>query len=248
MRRTAKILVLILFVAAGCARKHPPADEHIVFLLPGVAGGKYETLASAIEASSRCEVRTVSWGAPFPLFMLNFSNTAIHEDAERALAKAIADFRAARPSAQVDLVGHSAGCGVILGAMRSMPTGVRLHTIVLLAPSVSPQFDLRPTLARIDGKLHVFSSRNDTLFLKWRTGHFGTYDNVKTPAAGNVGFDLSTLEPSLRAKVIDHPYQASWKDLSNDGGHFGALSEPFAKSIIAPLFARDVPNDASPAR
>jgi hypothetical protein len=248
MRRAATILWLILFVAVGCAKKHPPADQRIVFLLPGVAGGKYATLAQAIEESSECEVRTVSWGAPFPLFMLNFSNREIHESAERKLVAAMTEYRQAHPSAQIDLIGHSAGCGVILGAMQLLPGPTRVHSIILLAPSVSPTFDLQPTLCRMNGQLHVFSSRNDTVFLQWRSGHFGTYDNVKTPAAGNVGFDLSSLDPSLRAKVAPHPYEPAWKNLGNDGGHFGPLSKPFIKSVIAPLFVRDVPADALPWR
>jgi len=247
MRRAGAILALILFVAVGCAQKHPPADKRIVFLLPGVAGGKYETLTRAIEESAKCEVRRVPWGAPAPLFMLNFSNQKIHDDAERKLADAILEYRATHPSAEIDLIGHSAGCGVILGALKRLPADAHICTVALLAPSVSPAYRLTYVIPKLE-RLHVFTSSHDTVFLKWRTSHFGTYDNIKTPAAGNAGFDLTCLSSELRAKVIEHPYDDAWKSLGNDGGHFGTLSESFATSVIAPLFAREVPAGASPSR
>jgi pimeloyl-ACP methyl ester carboxylesterase len=247
MRRAATILALILFVAAGCAEKHPPAEKRIVFLLPGVAGGKYETLARAIEESAKCEVRIMSWGAPAPLFMLNFSNQKIHDDAERKLADAILEYRRTHPAAEVDLIGHSAGCGVILGALKRLPADAHVHTVALLAPSVSPKYDLTPAILKLE-RLHVFTSSLDTVFLKWRTSRFGTYDNIKTPAAGNAGFDLTPLSSELRAKVVAHPYDDAWKSLGNDGGHFGTLSADFTNQIIAPLFASPSPPDASPSQ
>ena len=229
-------LLLLVVFACGCTHHPKSSDGSIVFLLPGVAGNEgYSHLVSAIESSTHREVQTVSWGAPPPLFMLNFSNRGIHDDAEAKLAKVIEDRHEKFPSATIDLIGHSAGCGVILGAMKRLPQDLRPNTIVLLAPSVSPTFDLAPALSRID-TLHVFSSPRDTFFLNWRTSHFGTYDNVKTRAAGNAGFDLAALPADLRAKVVTHPYEEAWKDLDNDGGHFGALADPFAQKIIAPLF------------
>ena len=83
----------------------------------------------------------------------------------------------------------------------------------------------------MDRRLDVFHSDRDTVFLSWRTGNFGTYDNVKTRAAGNCGFVLDDLSPALRDKVAQHAYQPEWKDLGNDGGHFGATSRAFAKQI-----------------
>jgi pimeloyl-ACP methyl ester carboxylesterase len=251
MTRAAMTFLCLLFLpVGGCACKPDPQTTNVIFLLPGVAGetGNYHALEQAIAKSSGAAVQKISWGAPSPLFILSFSNKRIHDNAEEKLAKAIRDWRAAHPTNQIDLIGHSAGCGVILGALKRLPSDLRARTVVLLAPSVSPIYDLSNSLAQIDGKLHIFNSPHDTFFLKWRTGHFGTYDNIKTIAAGNRGFDLSTLSPELRAKVIAHPYEEPWKQLDNDGGHFGALSQPFAEAIIAPFFASPSPGSASPSR
>lgn len=248
MRRVGKNLVVLTLLACGCAHHPKSPDGSIVFLLPGVAGNEgYSHVISAIESDSNREVQTVPWGAPAPLFVLNFSNRGIHDDAELKLAKVIEARYTEFPNATIDLIGHSAGCGVILGALKRLPPAMPLRTVVLLAPSVSPTYDLSLPLSHIEA-LHVFTSPHDTVFLKWRTSHFGTYDDIKTPAAGNIGFDLSSLSPDLRAKVIEHPYDESWKQLDNDGGHFGTLSNRFAKTIIAPLFAPTAPVNVSPSR
>jgi hypothetical protein len=107
----------------------------------------------------------------------------------------------------------------------------------MLAPSVSPQYDLEPALRNLGGEAHVFHSDRDTLFLSWRTSKFGTYDNVKTKAAGNVGFDLSKLLPELWRRVVQHSYDPAWRELGNDGTHDGPLSRAFVARVITPLLS-----------
>ena len=136
------------------------------------------------------------------------------------------------------MIAHSAGCGVTLGALATDASPMA-HTIVLLNPSVSPGYPLAPSLAKIEDRLHVFHSDKDTVFLDWRTSTFGTYDNVKTKAAGNRGFDLSKLPPELREKVVQHPREDWWPRQDNDGSHFGTTAEEFAKATLAPLLRHE---------
>src|SRR5439155_8919174 len=147
------------------------------------------------------------------LFFLNFSNESIHRDAEEKLAARIQDWRKENPKSKIDLIGHSAGCGVILGALARLPADVHISHVFLLAPSVSPQYCLNDPLAHVDEKMHVYFSSKDNLFLSWRTGNFGTYDNVKTRAAGNCGFDLAWTATELRQKIQQHGYQPDWNKL-----------------------------------
>jgi hypothetical protein len=127
---------------------------------------------------------------------------------------------------------------VTLGALSRLPDGVQANQAILLAPSVSPTYDLAPVLKQLTGKLHVFHSPHDTLHLRWRTANFGTYDNVRTPAAGLVGFSLDALDASSRPRVVQHPYQPAWKQSGHDGGHWGPVASGFAAHVIAPLLAR----------
>jgi hypothetical protein len=212
----------------------PPPPRPILILVPGVAGNiGYDHLLSGLaSAGVDRQVQIDSWGAPTILFFLNFQTTSIHHAAEVALAQRIEQLNRDHPGTQIDLIGHSAGCGVILGALPQLPPQLQVRTVLLLAPSVSPTFDLTPSLTRVSRHLHVFYSPYDKFFLYWRTSTFGTYDNIRTRAAGNCGFTGPSAASSI---LIQHPYDPSWKSLRNDGSHTGTLTEPFAKSILAPL-------------
>jgi pimeloyl-ACP methyl ester carboxylesterase len=230
--------VALLFCLGGCANRPPnPPSDDVLFFVPGVAGdgGGYDGLIRGLRAAGvNQHIEVLGWGAPGPLFVLNFQNDAIHRSAEAKLAATMHQWREAHPSGRIDLIGHSAGCGVTLGAL-ALPDSTTAGTVVLLSPSVSPTYDLAPSLSKMAGKLHVFHSDRDTFFLSWRTSTFGTYDNVKTKAAGNVGFDLAPLPPELRAKVIQHPREDWWADQGNDGSHFGTTAQEFVTKAVGPL-------------
>ncbi len=222
---------LLVLAATGCATRATVATGgDVVFVVAGVGGTSgYGGIVNALTREGRT-VRPVAWGAPPPLFMFNFSNQSIHDHAEKKLARRIIAWRQAHPSGRIDVVGHSAGAGVVLGALGRLEQE-QIREVILLAPSVSPTYDLRPALARIEGTLHIFCSDRDTVFLKWRTSHFGTYDRIKTPAAGYAGF-TGAYPPD---KLVQHPYVPAWRELDNDGGHLGSLAQPFAVRFIAPL-------------
>jgi pimeloyl-ACP methyl ester carboxylesterase len=235
------LLAAILLWTIGCAaqsdRLADGADD-VIFLLPGVAGPsrEYQRVIDGLHAGAvNRPVRVVAWGAPPPLFALNFQTKSIHDRAEADLANELNAWRAKRPAGRIDLIGHSAGGGVVLGALARAEPTLRVGTVILLAPSVSPGYDLAPALAHVDERLHVFHSDRDTLFLSWRTGTFGSYDNVKTRAAGNCGFDLNRLSSEVKSRVAQHAYDPLWRELGNDGEHFGTIQYEFARRVLAPL-------------
>jgi alpha-beta hydrolase superfamily lysophospholipase len=228
-------MLVLTSVTCGCAARSRGTGPDVVFVVAGVGStGGYAGLTNALSREGRA-VQLVDWGAPPPLFMLNFSTRSIHDEAERMLAGQIEQWHEAHPAGRIDIVGHSAGCGVVLGALPRLGQATNVGNVILLAPSVSPTYDLQPVLGKIDGVVHAFHSMRDTLFLSWRTSNFGTYDRVKTKAAGNVGF-CGDYPPT---KLIQHAYDERWRELGNDGGHFGTLSEPFAREVVAPLFPKD---------
>lgn len=238
----AALWCLALLVAGGCSSTptvslDAPASGRIVCFVPGVAGDKggFDGLKSALLEQGVADLRDYSWGAPGPLFVANFQDEAVHQKAEMGLAKHLGAWLKQRSDCRIDLVGHSAGCGVILGALEELGS-LKVGRVILLAPSVSPTYDLAPALARVNGRIDVFHSPHDTFFLKWRTGTFGTYDNVKTPAAGHLGFKVNpSLPADLSKKLVQHPYDAKWEELGNGGGHMGPLAEDFGKRVLLPL-------------
>jgi len=161
----------------------------------------------------------------------------IHSKAEKALAKAIKSWRDRYPYGHLALVGHSAGCGVILGSLSRIDKTVRVENVVLLSPSISPDYPISPALRQIAGRLHLFFSDADTLWLGWRTGTFGNYDSVRSEAAGKIGINLDHLDVAMRSKVVQHGYEPDFAELGNGGGHFGGLGRRFDEKVIAPLVA-----------
>lgn len=219
---------------AGCISPTPaPGPRGVAIVVPGAAGDGvgYSALRDVLRHEGFAVI-THRWGAPLPLFALNFSNRAIHDEAERSLRERLRTLAERHPGTRIVIVGHSAGCGVALGALGD-DEAPDIDTLVLLAPSVSPGYDLASAARRVRGSIHSFHSDRDVTFLKWRTGNFGSYDNVKTPAAGHLGFD-ATSRP-LPTNLIQHGYTSSSAALGNDGGHFGTLSRRFIAEVVAPL-------------
>ncbi len=240
-RFSASILIAIAILTTGCVSNAPLEGQDLLVIVPGCAGDGfwYDALRDSVSENQPGRiVRTFKWGLPLPLYMMNLQDAGVHSAAEKSFARALEKWRERYPSGQLTLVGHSAGCGVILQSLRQMEKPIEVESVILLAPSLSPDYNLSPSLAHVKNCLHVFHSDRDTLWLGWRTSTFGTYDSIKTPAAGKVGFNLTSLDPALHSKVIQHPYEDQWNDLGNDGGHFGLLARQFTLEKIEPLLQR----------
>jgi pimeloyl-ACP methyl ester carboxylesterase len=235
--------VMILCVCFGCGMltgcgTRASAENGVVIFVPGVSGDGpwYGAMKRGLrDGGVELPIQTFSWGAPPPLFVMNFNNKGIHDSAERNLARRIGDIRQRYPQAPIVILTHSAGGGVALGALARLPEKPFVERMVLLHPTVSPGYDLSPALARIRGTLGVFHSDRDTTFLQWRTSNFGTYDGVRTTAAGNRGFVSSTAPPEAWARVRQVGWEESFRALGHDGGHFGVIAGDFAREKIAPL-------------
>ena len=233
-------IFLIVFAAGGCQTNAPLDGQNLVVLVPGCAGDGfwYNDLRQSVAAAQPARtIRTFEWGMPLPLYMLNLQDQKIHSKAEKSLAKAIKSWRDRYPSGHLALVGHSAGCGVILGSLSRIDKTVSVENVVLLAPSISPNYPISPALRQIAGRLHLFFSDADTLWLGWRTQTFGTYDSIHSEAAGKIGLNLDHLDPAMRQKVVQHSYEPQFADLGNGGGHFGGLGRKFDERVVAPLIA-----------
>lgn len=185
--------------------------------------------SNAAEATSNADaVYRFRWGMPGPMFVMNFSDKKVHDRAEDRLARLLADTLARDPNRRIDLIAHSAGSGVVLGALRRLPDGMAVRDVLLLQPSVSPGYDIAPSLEHVGGRLLYTHSTGDVTFLKWRCSTFGTYDGVRTSAAGHGGFDANMVarlpEASVRKLVA----------VELTGDHFA----PLDRTVLSQLLAR----------
>lgn len=137
-------------------------------------------------------------------------------------------------------MAHSAGAMVTLESTRwLLPDSV--DRIILLAPAVSADYDLRQTLVPARLGVDVFTSKRDRFYLGLGTAVVGTADGkIGRPAAGRVGFDTSgttSADILLLARLRQHPWDRSVNWTGNVGNHSGTLQPRFLKTYVLPLLA-----------
>jgi len=232
------LLTIATIILTGCATQTvAPQQANTVIVVPGIGGdgAVYRQIVESLrQHGSRDCLRVSDWGSSFPVFFISISSHAWHEHAERQLAGEIIQWHEAHPNARLALIAHSAGAGVVAGAVAQLPGDMRIGPIIFLAPALSPGFDLAPML-RHATVLHVFFSQDDFFWQGIGPTIFGNYDRRHCGGAGRRGFTLTSLAPAEKAQVIQHPYQPSWKSLNNDGGHYDWMAEPFVAEVLKPV-------------
>jgi pimeloyl-ACP methyl ester carboxylesterase len=148
-------------------------------------------------------------------------------------AEWIAVVRQECPRSPVFLVGHSSGTHVILRTAEMLPEN-SVERIILLAPSVSCNYDLTRALRTSRGGVLSFWSNADGV-LELAAELLGSADGQKTACAGRVGFlvpkEMAAKEPALYAKLS----QVHWEEgIGGAGGHYGWTRAPFARRYLVP--------------
>jgi hypothetical protein len=263
MRRLLAIVVTLL-AATGCAHHPPPtnvvrmatsssrspatlpttqrAQPTVHIHLPGIGGYRgvdRGMLRGLREGGYTARVRAYDWtGNDAGLAAL--LATQRHKTEAAKVAQIIAEEFHADPDARIAVTTHSAGAGIMTWALEQLPPEIKIDTLVLIAPALSPTYDMSRAFAHVRGSVYVFYSPYDIPVLGVGTSMFGTVDGVKTDAAGKVGFvkPPNAADPAQYDKLAQIPYRSEWIKLGNIGDHIGGLSRPFAKAVLAPLLSR----------
>jgi pimeloyl-ACP methyl ester carboxylesterase len=239
----------VILLLPGCAVL--PLRESEPVLPPARPGGVVFSVDGAgdFQASTRALTRTIEeQGLPLLVQQVNWSHgygrilsdhvDHSHARAEgRRLAEEVLVWRQQAPDLPIFLVGHSAGCGVILAAAESLPPET-VERIVLLAPAVSAHHDLRPALRCARRGVEVFHSRSDWFYLGLGVGLVGTSDRQWDSAAGRVGFQPVICAPEdavLYEKLRQHPWHRCVAWTGNKGGHYGGYQPGFLRAYVVPL-------------
>jgi hypothetical protein len=166
------------------------------------------------------------------------------------IASEIVRRAAMHPTERIILTAQSGGCALAVWAMEDLPPGVRVDSLVLISPALSPGYDLSRALshltgsasagAHLSGRAFVFTDENDKFILGWGTRTFGTSDGMHCDAAGLGGFvEPAGADAEQYAKLRSLPYQRDWLRYGNIGGHATALSPFFGENVVAPLVVGD---------
>jgi len=227
-----------------------PSQNSRAFLvhMPGIDGYcpcDRRTLTGLLDGGVSAHTQVYDWTDHDPgLHALHAQQRNRQEAAN--IASILADHARNFPAVPIDLTAHSGGCGVAVWALEQLPDDVDVDTVVLLAPALSPKYDLSKALRHVRGNVYVFSSVNDTIVLYSGTRLFGTIDGVLGEAAGYRGFvQPPGADAEQYKKIIPCPYQTDWQQYGDFGDHLGTMNRPFAAAVQAPLL-RDPPPATRP--
>jgi hypothetical protein len=152
------------------------------------------------------------------------------------LAERITELARDEPDRPIIITSESGGGAFSAFALEQLPPDVQIQSWVMLAPALSPEYDLSAALKHVRGQAYVFTNKVDWLFLGVGTWIFGTLDRQHVAAAGEVGFTMPPSgEPQQYAKIVTIPYHWSWARYGYFGDHSGGLSPFFGRAIVAPI-------------
>jgi len=217
-----------------------PGAKAIVFAADGA--GNFQAASQSLRKTVRddalpIEVVTFDWSHGNNRIIADQTDYCWAREKGRALADMIEDYKRDHPKTPIYLVGHSAGAMVAIAAVEDLPPGT-IAKAILLAPSLSSQYDLRPALARVAESIEVFYSRRDVPYLVCALRLFGTTDGKPLPAGGLVGF-VSRVESEedivLNGKLHQRPWVPDDMRAGHTGGHYGAYAPNFLRWNVLPL-------------
>ncbi len=242
---TALLVLALLAFPLGCsaATPNPPAtqpawtgDYHLH--LCGISGYRNidrSFVRGLADGGLHARIDHYDWTTADP----GLGSLLAHKRNEQESAKVakilLAHYRA-NPNARITVTAHSGGCAIIAWALEKLPPDVRIDSVVMLAPALSPGYDLTAMLRHVSGHLYVFYSQYDDIVLGAGTSLFGTMDGVKTDAAGKVSFtEPQGADAAQYQKLEQFPYERAWLKLGDIGDHVGTMTHAFGERIIAPL-------------
>jgi hypothetical protein len=251
--------LLVLLAASGCGVVHHEVRSPgfvsgqcgVVFTADG-AGGFHTTshnLSQTLtDAGLPVGVETVRWSHGYGRIIADLLCRAHQRAAGQALAEQVIAFRCDHPGVAVYLLGHSAGCQIVLSAAETLPPA-SVERVILLAPAVSADYDLRPTLRAACRGVDVFHSDHDYFFLGVAVAVAGTTDGrFGHSAAGRTGFHVDPKTPEdvvLYSRLRQHPWDCCVAWTGNHGGHYSVYRPEYLRAYVLPLLTPTLTREAS---
>jgi pimeloyl-ACP methyl ester carboxylesterase len=224
---------------------YPPAevpdDRPVVWVVDGAGDlrGCSTSLRTAnLSGGSPLELSVFAWSHGYGRLLMDQLDMT-HARAQGArLAAKIRERRTREPGRRTVVVAHSAGSAVALAATESLPAD-GIDRLILLAPSVSSGYDVRPALAAAREGVDVFCSKKDWVALGFVVRVVGTTDKFWSgSAAGRHGFQVKgsamAAEPDA-AKLRQHFWTADVAWTGHTGGHHGVHAPAFVQTYLFPL-------------
>lgn len=232
MRTTAVCLLGCLSLTIGCGpRFGPRADFGIVFYSPGAGNVDFGDagLRSGLEqAGYPGQVATNLWTVSFNPAI----DQALRVNAQlggKKLARWIEQYSDKYPNRPIDLVGLSAGTGVSIWALEALHEGYKVDNVILLASSLSEDYDVSKAMRHVKGTLYNYYSSEDAI-LAIPMKLFGTIDaKFGVDGAGAVGLH----PPRGEDRIVNIPWRPAYRKYGYNGGHTDGTSAPFVRAVLS---------------
>src|SRR5688500_767192 len=175
------LLFLALLLPSALARPParttdaPKSREHLIHL-PGIAGEQHldrQFVKGLREGGYSGTLEIVDWPRDDAGLNALFARKRNEAEADK-LAEKLRKLAEEDPKRKINVIAHSGGSGIAAWALERLPDGVKIDTLVFIAPALSQRYDLSKALRHVRGKLYAFTSENDVLVLGAGTRMFGT--------------------------------------------------------------------------
>jgi pimeloyl-ACP methyl ester carboxylesterase len=238
------VALALLPVIARQPTAGPPesvsARRGIVFVIGGVGGMDPLNLFAPLilpHAGVNHEFCNFAWTHGKGRIFRDLQDTPYLLARAAELAEAIRRVKAVDPDRTVYLLCHSAGAAISLAAAEELPPAT-VERIILLAPAVSRDYDLRAALRATRREIVSFNSCGDLVMLAFGTSVFGTTDRVHAPAAGFSGFRLPESCDEEGRCLYRRLVQFQWRPIDllklRGGLHNGPCMPVFLATAVAP--------------
>jgi len=245
MLRIRSILLaglLLLAGAAGCEMRRGAERFGKTFYLGGASNidAFSSEVPDALRAAGyRGDVEAFIWTISFnplldQLLIINAKTRA------ELLARQIDKYQERYPDNHVDLIALSAGTGVAIWALEDLAPQTRVRNVILLASSLSHDYDVSKALRHVDGRIYVFHSRYDAVLAAVLA--VGTIDGKHgVESIGQVGL---AIPPGAKDKIVNTAWSERYLRYGWAGGHTDCVNGSFVRHVLAPLI---VERPAEPA-
>lgn len=197
----------------------------LILVLPGIEGESpinHSIAQGLCDAGIADAIEIFDWTRGRIFYFSNLMNLGRNAAQARRLADRIRQYQQEHAGCPVHLVAHSGGAGLAVMALEQLDEDHRIAAAILLAPALSPKYNLVTALRRTDHGIHSLYSPHDNLYLGVGTAVFGTVDRKRTVAAGKVGFQMPEgLLPADADVYRTKLRQVSWRHEMLAEGHFG---------------------------
>jgi hypothetical protein len=217
--------------------------QGFVLVADGIGG--LDLCGIALRAVLRAErlpyiIQLFRWGHGMGRWHADLTDAVNRDTKAQLIAETIRQFKIDQPSVPVYIVAKSGGAGVVVKALERLGEQT-VERVILLAPAVSPGYDLARALRTVRREIVVFWSPLDVFILGAGTRLFGTIDRVKSVSSGLVGFQVPSVDGTDDARnlVYSKLRQVRWRPrmaaTGYFGGHMGPDSPLFLRKYVVPL-------------